>query len=62
MYRHRGNTQGPRHRTRKTSDARLAQDIAASIRAHAEAGTVKTAFDYTGRGEVIQLVEELLNR
>ena len=49
-------------RPRQTSDARLATDIAASIRAHAEAGVVRTALDYTSRVEIIERVEALLGR
>ena len=62
MYRGKGNTAGPKHRTRKTSDARLAQDIAASILAHAEAGVSRSASDYTARSELIGMVEAILGR
>lgn len=49
-------------RPRKTSDARLANDIAASIMSHAENGTVKTPHDYTKRTEIIEMVESLLGK
>lgn len=52
---------GRTRRPRKTSDAALAKDIAASIRAHAEAGVIKSATDYTSRVEVIERVESLLS-
>jgi hypothetical protein len=48
--------------SRKVSDAKLARDIVASIKAHAEAGTVKVAADYTSRVELIGMIEELLSR
>ncbi len=47
-------------RPEKTSDRKLAKDIVASIEAHAEVGTVKTAADYTNRSEVITLVESIM--
>lgn len=49
-------------RPRKTSDARLARDIAESIRAHAKAGVVRLAKEYTERIEIIHRVEALLGR
>lgn len=49
-------------RPRRTSDARLATDIAASIRVHAEAGVIRTAWDYTSRLDIIGRVEALLGR
>jgi len=49
-------------RPRKTSDARLAIDIADSIRTHAVAGVNKSAWDYTSRLELIERVEALLGR
>jgi hypothetical protein len=48
--------------SRKVSDAKLARDIAASIRAHAEAGVSRSAADYTSRIELIGMVEALLSR
>jgi hypothetical protein len=60
MYRNKGNTAGPKHRTRKTSDARLAQDIAASILAHQEMGVLRSVEDYTARAELIGMVEAIL--
>jgi hypothetical protein len=47
-------------RPRRTSERRLAQDIAESIRAHGEHGVVKSAWDYTSRIEVIEAVERIL--
>jgi hypothetical protein len=47
---------------KRTSDARLAADIAESIKAHAEAGVVRTAADYSSRVEIIEAVEDLLSR
>jgi hypothetical protein len=47
---------------RKTSDARLAKDIVASILAHAEAGVIRTAEDYSSRLEIIEAVEAILGR
>lgn len=49
-------------RPRRTSDTRLARDIADSIRAHAEFGVVKSAWDYTSRMEVLERVETILGR
>jgi hypothetical protein len=62
MYRGKGNTAGPKHRARKTSDARLAADIAASILAHQEAGVSRSVTDYTSRIELIGMVEAILGR
>ena len=47
-------------RPRRTSDAKLARDIANSIKSHAAAGVVKSAWDYTSRLELIERVEVLL--
>jgi hypothetical protein len=46
--------------SRKPSDAKLAKDIVASIRAHADAGVIRTAADYSSRLEVIEAVEAIL--
>jgi hypothetical protein len=47
---------------RKTSDARLAKDIAKSIKAHNDAGVIRSASDYTQRSEIIHMVESILTR
>ena len=47
-------------RPRRTSDTRLAADIAASIRAHGAHGVVKVAADYSSRVEIIEAVEKML--
>ena len=48
--------------SRKVSDSKLAKDIVASIRGHAEVGVMRTAMDYTSRIELIAMVEELLGK
>ena len=53
---------GRTRRPRQTSDARLAKDIVASIRAHEEVGVTRSVMDYTGRVELIEMVEELLSK
>lgn len=45
---------------KRTSDAKLARDIAHSIMAHAEVGTIRTAIHYTGREEVIEMINMIL--
>lgn len=45
---------------RQTSDAQLAQDIAESIRAHAQMGQVREIQSYTNREGVIRLVQAIL--
>jgi hypothetical protein len=47
---------------RKVSDRKLAKDIAASIKAHAEAGVIRTAADYSSRLEIVEAVETILGR
>jgi hypothetical protein len=49
-------------RPSQSSDARLASDIVASIRAHAEFGMVRSAWDYCDRLEIMERVETLLGR
>lgn len=47
-------------RPKKTSDHRLAIDIADSIRRHAENGVVKSISDYTSRDRIFYMVTALL--
>ena len=49
-------------RPRQTSDARLAADIAASIRAHGANGVIKVPTDYSSRLEIVEAVERILSR
>jgi hypothetical protein len=48
-------------RPRRTSDSRLAADIAASIKAHGVNGVIKVPTDYSSRLEIIEAIERLLN-
>lgn len=47
-------------RPKKTSDHRLAVDIAESIRQHAENGVAKSISDYTSREKIVCMVTALL--
>jgi hypothetical protein len=60
MYAGKGNTQGPKQKIRKTGSSILAQDIADSIRLHAEHGIKRTAEFYTSDGSVVKMVERIL--
>lgn len=45
---------------RKPSDAKLARNIAHSIREHADAGIVRHVGEYTNRAEMIEAVNAIL--
>jgi hypothetical protein len=63
MAHERQNAQTSRRgwKPRKTSDKKLANDIAASIREHRAQGVIRNPDHYTERSEIIALVNQLLS-
>lgn len=60
MYAGKGSTKGREKRVRQPKPEKLAQDIAHSIRQHAEMGIAREIAEYTTRPEMVAMVERIL--